>query len=908
MRTLKKTLCVVLCLAMLVGLCAMGASAIEFTDADEINYKEAVDLLTGIGVINGKPDGDALKFDPKGTLTRAEACKIITYLLGYEDISATSTFDDVPAGKWFSGPIALCATEGIVNGVGNNKFNPNGTLTGSAWSKMLLCALGYNAEYEGMTGKSWEVGVAKTLKNTGLLDGIDGFDQAADITRETAAQMAFNALSETTRKFKEGMKISGDNINVSANGEYDGTYPGTSLGVKNFGLAVAAGDLNPAVGVIDGVPDTSGQKYSTIGANKYAQDFGADAYGRLYKIYYKTAAPMPAGGYTVYSYEDITVEVEITAAMTKEQVKAAFKAAGITGATVGAGYDVIQNGVGLTGGAGALITLGTDDGAAVGAGTFYINATAAPFVYAKKVADQDIKVVSKVTAYTAPTAKAAGTITLAGVTAAGEIGGPAAPIALEKIGSETPDKVDLYDGIKVDDYVYVTKVVAGVGTMKVEKATIVEGAATSAYTTGAVAKATVGGTEYTVVGAVNRSITANATAVGGLGLTAPAAGDVGATLRNYVLTADGKLLGSYAYTAASNANDYAMIVGLQWKAGTAADLEKPATYAKVLVKVLLADGTIDVYSYTSQSKLSVLAGTADTTVDGFYEEVEKLVTGGYTDGMAVSPLAVGNVIKYAAADKVFSEAHLLTEALVVDNTAGNAPGGTDTAGLLTAKTAKVAEGVFLTATTPVIYYKAANDTAKVVTGYSDVQAATAAQAFFVTDANDKVVCVFVNNAYVPAATVTNTVAYIPAAIAVGAPDATKYDETLKANVYGYNMYIDGELTTLWGKTTMPATAAGFIEYTVTDGYLSNTSAAPAGLTAVAGTVGMVDATNIDIGGNQYALGSVKIITHDKNGTPLVPADDTISAGGTLAAAQSVTALYKAVAGVDTLQYIAIIIP
>ena len=183
MRTLKKTLCVVLCLAMLVGLCAMGASAIEFTDADEINYKEAVDLLTGIGVINGKPDGDALKFDPKGTLTRAEACKIITYLLGYEDISATSTFDDVPAGKWFSGPIALCATEGIVNGVGNNKFNPNGTLTGSAWSKMLLCALGYNAEYEGMTGKSWEVGVAKTLKNTGLLDGIDGFDQAADMPR-----------------------------------------------------------------------------------------------------------------------------------------------------------------------------------------------------------------------------------------------------------------------------------------------------------------------------------------------------------------------------------------------------------------------------------------------------------------------------------------------------------------------------------------------------------------------------------------------------------------------------------------------------------------------------------------------------------------------------------------------------
>ena len=60
MRTLKKTLSLVLVVAMVLGLCVVGASAKDavenFTDDYEkvgAAYQEAVGVLVGIGVIDG---------------------------------------------------------------------------------------------------------------------------------------------------------------------------------------------------------------------------------------------------------------------------------------------------------------------------------------------------------------------------------------------------------------------------------------------------------------------------------------------------------------------------------------------------------------------------------------------------------------------------------------------------------------------------------------------------------------------------------------------------------------------------------------------------------------------------------------------------------------------------------------
>ena len=75
MRNLKKVLSLSLALVMLLGLMVVGAGAAttNFSDADDINYTEAVDVMSAIGVFEGTDNGD---FQPNGDLTREQAAQL----------------------------------------------------------------------------------------------------------------------------------------------------------------------------------------------------------------------------------------------------------------------------------------------------------------------------------------------------------------------------------------------------------------------------------------------------------------------------------------------------------------------------------------------------------------------------------------------------------------------------------------------------------------------------------------------------------------------------------------------------------------------------------------------------------------------------------------------------------------
>ena len=72
---------------------------------------------------------------------------------------------------------------------------PLAPLTGYAFMKMLLGALGYDAEIEGYTGSNWSVAVAKQAMGIGLDDGNDEFVGVKAVTREEACLYAFNTLT-----------------------------------------------------------------------------------------------------------------------------------------------------------------------------------------------------------------------------------------------------------------------------------------------------------------------------------------------------------------------------------------------------------------------------------------------------------------------------------------------------------------------------------------------------------------------------------------------------------------------------------------------------------------------------------------------------------------------------------------
>ena len=215
---MKKFLSLVLALTMMMSLVTINAGAKEFTDDEELNYKEAVDVISEISVVDGYEDGS---FKPQNTLTRGAAAKIICNLILGPTTAAelhadTAPYKDVPVSNTFSGYIAYCAKEGIISGYADGSFRPAGTLTGYAFMKMLLGALGYDATYEGYTGGNWSINVAKQAIGIGLNKGlVDEFNGVDFVTREEAALYAFNTLKATMVDYDQKITTNVNGVDVT---------------------------------------------------------------------------------------------------------------------------------------------------------------------------------------------------------------------------------------------------------------------------------------------------------------------------------------------------------------------------------------------------------------------------------------------------------------------------------------------------------------------------------------------------------------------------------------------------------------------------------------------------------------------------------------------------------------------
>ena len=201
MRNLKRVLSMALASVMVLGLTVVGASAANFNDQAEIENTTAAAVMNAIGIIEGNEKGD---FMPDQVLTREQAAKIITYMvMGPENAEKLGTsgtqFSDVAADRWSAPYIAYCANMGILAGDGTGKFNPEGELTGHAFAKMLLVALGYDATIQNYVGNSWSINVATDAVNAGIY--VDGTVMSNPMTRDEAAQMAFQTLSADMVKY-----------------------------------------------------------------------------------------------------------------------------------------------------------------------------------------------------------------------------------------------------------------------------------------------------------------------------------------------------------------------------------------------------------------------------------------------------------------------------------------------------------------------------------------------------------------------------------------------------------------------------------------------------------------------------------------------------------------------------------
>ncbi|BDF69610.1 hypothetical protein CE91St41_05910 [Oscillospiraceae bacterium] len=206
MRNLKRALSLALAAVMVIGMMVVGAGAVsynDFTDKDEIVNKDAVSMVTALGIINGLPGGS---YGPTQNIDRASFVKMIALTLnggsepmlpGDNKVSYVDT-----KGTWAQQYIEFATNLGIVSGDGTTgKFNPTAPVTISQAAKMLLVALGYNASIEGYVGYDWQMNVDSAANLTHLYDGISG-NTSANATRDQAAQLIYNALSATMVKYE----------------------------------------------------------------------------------------------------------------------------------------------------------------------------------------------------------------------------------------------------------------------------------------------------------------------------------------------------------------------------------------------------------------------------------------------------------------------------------------------------------------------------------------------------------------------------------------------------------------------------------------------------------------------------------------------------------------------------------
>ncbi len=218
MRNLKKVLALVLAVAMIASM-GLVASAVTYSDvAANANYADAVNLLSNLGIIKGYDDGT---FKPDNAVTRAEAATMIVRMLGLDDEveQGDSIFTDVKAADWFSGYVNVAVANGIVNGMGNNTFNPNGEVTYEQIVKMIVCALGYEPVAEAKSGDHWSDGylLAASSKYADFLKGANGTVGKA-ASRALVAKLIYNALEvELMDQTSFSTGIYGDTFKVLEN-------------------------------------------------------------------------------------------------------------------------------------------------------------------------------------------------------------------------------------------------------------------------------------------------------------------------------------------------------------------------------------------------------------------------------------------------------------------------------------------------------------------------------------------------------------------------------------------------------------------------------------------------------------------------------------------------------------------
>jgi len=186
LKSIKKLLCSVICLVLLINTFAMLAMAEEVTE--ESTYgKSATGLLSALEIIDYSEEN----LDEK--ITRGEFFKMVCLATGYEGTKSEELlFYDLPLDHQYEPYIKTLAKIGIIGGTADGKVLPDGEITFGEASAVLVKSLGYSVAAEAKGG--FPTGYLAVANQLDLFDSVEN-SLSGTLTKGDAAVVMENALN-----------------------------------------------------------------------------------------------------------------------------------------------------------------------------------------------------------------------------------------------------------------------------------------------------------------------------------------------------------------------------------------------------------------------------------------------------------------------------------------------------------------------------------------------------------------------------------------------------------------------------------------------------------------------------------------------------------------------------------------
>ena len=177
----------------------------ESSSSDTVKVGPQLNRDDHVAYIMGYPDGTV---QPKGEITRAEACTIFFRLLTDSSrdyyFSKTNDYTDVNAGDWFNNAISTLSNAGIVTGYNDGTFRPNQPITRGEMAKIIANFANLNKGTKSFTDLSghWSKTYVELAAGNGWIAGYpdSSFRPDQKITRAETVTMINRVLERVPAK------------------------------------------------------------------------------------------------------------------------------------------------------------------------------------------------------------------------------------------------------------------------------------------------------------------------------------------------------------------------------------------------------------------------------------------------------------------------------------------------------------------------------------------------------------------------------------------------------------------------------------------------------------------------------------------------------------------------------------